>query len=173
MVNDFGHGLLTEKLRDYLSGSRKFLALNTQANSANHGYNNVTNYRHADYIAIDEPELRLASKSKFGHIEALSTDIRRQLAANTLLVSRGGNGSAILTSNGYLESPAIATRIVDRIGAGDALFAITSPCAFRGAAPEVLGFIGNCVGGLAVEIVCNREPIKPVALFKFIQTLLK
>ena len=84
-----------------------------------------------------------------------------------------GNGSAILTSNGYLESPALATRIVDRIGAGDALFAITSPCAFRGAAPEVLGFIGNCVGGLAVEIVCNREPIKPVALFKFIQTLLK
>ena len=38
---------------------------------------------------------------------------------------------------------------------------------------EVIGFIGNCVGALAVQIVGNRESVEPTALFKFITTLLK
>ena len=38
------------------------------------------------------------------------------------------------------------------MGAGDALFAVTSPCAFRRIPPDLLCFIGNCVGALAVEI---------------------
>ncbi len=173
VVNDFGHGLLTDKLRRYLSGCGKYLALNAQSNSANHGYNTVTNYTRADYCAIDELELRLAAKSKFGDVRALSETIREQLRLDSLLVSRGANGTVLLSGQQFVQTPALATRIVDRVGAGDALFALTSPCAYRGMTPEMIGFIGNCVGGLAVEIVGNREPINPIALFRFIETLLK
>lgn len=173
VVNDFGHGLLTENLRRLVSSCGKYLALNTQSNSANHGYNTVTNYERADYVAIDEPEMHLASKNKFGDIQALSAKLREHLHARTFLVSRGALGSVVLTDAGFTRAPALATRIVDRTGAGDALFAVTSPLAYRNVSPEILAFIGNCVGALAVEIVCNREPIDPVVLFKFIQTLLK
>jgi rfaE bifunctional protein nucleotidyltransferase chain/domain len=173
VVNDFGHGLLTPKLRHALSHSKKFLALNTQSNSANHGFNPVTNYPRADYVAIDEPELRLAARSRYGDLKAESAKLRKALNAASFLVSRGQNGSAILTSGGWEETPALATRIVDRTGAGDALFAITSPCIYNGFAPDVLGLIANCAGAMAVEIVGNREPVDPTGLFKFIQTLLK
>jgi bifunctional ADP-heptose synthase (sugar kinase/adenylyltransferase) len=173
VVNDFGHGLLTENLRRLLSSCGKYLALNTQSNSANHGYNTVTNYDRADFVSIDEPEMHLAAKNKFGEIDALSKKLREQLKARTFLVSRGALGAVVFTDSGVTRAPALATRIVDRTGAGDALFALTSPLAYRDAPPDVLAFIGNCVGALAVEIVCNREPIDSIALFKFIQTLLK
>jgi rfaE bifunctional protein nucleotidyltransferase chain/domain len=173
VVNDFGHGLLTPKLRRLLSHSRKFLALNTQSNSANHGFNAVTNYARADYVAIDEPELRLAARSRYGDLREESARLRKALKAATFLVSRGHRGSAVLTGSGWEETPPLATKVIDRTGAGDALFAITSPCVFRGLAPDVLGLVANCAGAMAVEIVGNREPVDPVGLFRFIQTLLK
>lgn len=173
VVNDFGHGLLTPKLRHMLSHSKKFLALNTQSNSANHGFNAVTNYSRADYAAIDEPELRLAARSRYGDLRGESARLRKALKAATFLVSRGHRGSAVLTARGWEETPALATKIVDRTGAGDALFAITSPCVFRGFEPDVLGLVANCAGAMAVEIVGNREPVDPTGLYKFIQTLLK
>lgn len=173
VVNDFGHGMLTPKLRHALSHSKKFLALNTQSNSANHGFNAVTNYSRADYVAIDEPELRLAARSRYGDLRDESARLRRALKSETFLVSRGHRGSAVLTGIGWEETPALATKIVDRTGAGDALFAITSPCVFRGFSPDVVGLVANCAGAMAVEIVGNREPVDPTGLYKFIQTLLK
>ena len=173
VVNDFGHGLLTPKLRQFLCKSKKFLALNTQSNSANQGFNVVTNYARADYVAIDEPELRLAARSRYGDLKGDSKRLRKALKTDTFLVSRGALGSVILSGDGWEETPALATRVVDRTGAGDALFAITSPCAFRGFAPDALGLVANCAGAMAVEIVGNRDPVDPVGLFRFIETLLK
>jgi len=173
IVNDFGHGLLTKRLRAWLSACGKFLALNTQTNSANMGFNAVTNYTRADFVAIDDPELRLAARDKFGAVADMASRLRGQMRAKLFLVSRGPLGSVVLHGKGQAEAPALATHIVDRTGAGDALFAVTSPCAFRGLSPEVLCFVGNCVGALAVETVCNREPVDPVRLFKFIESLLR
>ncbi|MBI4676448.1 MAG: adenylyltransferase/cytidyltransferase family protein [Elusimicrobia bacterium] len=173
IVNDFGHGMLTKKLRDFLSSTRKFVALNTQTNSANMGFNAVTNYRRADYVVIDEPELRLAARDKYGALPELVARTRRSLRARDFVVSRGPSGSAVLSNSGWAEAPALATRIVDRTGAGDALFAVTSPCARLGMAPEVLAFVGNCAGALAVETVCNREPVDPVRLYRFLESLLR
>ena len=173
VVNDFGHGLLTPRLRRALSRSKKFLALNTQSNSANHGFNAVTNYDRADYVAIDEPELRLAARSRYGELKAEAAKLRKALKARTFLVSRGPAGSSVLTGRGWEETPALATRVVDRTGAGDALFAMTSPCAFRGFEPDVLGLVANCAGAMAVEIVGNRESLDPAGLCKFISALLK
>jgi len=173
VVNDFGHGLMSESLRRQATLCGKFLALNTQSNAANNGFNAVTNYGRADYVAIDEPELRVATRDKYGRIPELSERVKAKMGVSTFLVSRGASGSVVLSDDGWHESPALARRVVDRVGAGDALFAVTSPLAFQKVPADVLAFIGNCVGALAVEIVGNREPINPTGLFKFIQTLLK
>lgn len=173
IVNDFGHGLMSEPLRRQAARCGKFLALNTQSNAANHGFNAVTNYERADYVAIDEPELRVATRDKYGRIPELSERVKSRLGAKTLLVSRGAAGSVVLTEGGWHDAPALARRVVDRVGAGDALFAVTSPCAFRRVPADVLCFVGNCVGAMAVEIVGNRESVDPTKLYKFIQTLLK
>ena len=41
-------------------------------------------------------------------------------------------------------------------------FAISALCVHAKLPPDVVGFIGNCTGALAVEIVCNREPVDPI-----------
>ena len=71
------------------------------------------------------------------------------------------------------DVPVFTNEGVDSIGAGDAYLAVTAPCVAAGLPAEVIGFIGNCVGALAVQIVGNKESVEPTALFKFITTLLK
>lgn len=174
VVADFGHGMMTPRLRELASSARTFFALNTQSNSANLGFNPVTNYPRADFVCIDGPELKLASGSQYGDLHVSSEQVRRRLQASTFLVSLGPRGSAIFSSGQPpVETPALATKVVDRTGAGDALFSITSPCVYRGFPLDLVGFLGNCVGAIAVETVCNREPVDPVLLQKFITSLLK
>jgi sugar/nucleoside kinase (ribokinase family) len=62
---------------------------------------------------------------------------------------------------------------VDRLGAGDAFFAVTAPCVALGTPLEVAGFIGNAAGAQAVATVGNRKPIEAVPLFRYIECLLK
>lgn len=173
ILADYGHGFLTERLRNEISSLAKFLCVNTQTNSANLGFNPATKYRNAHYVAIDEPELRLALRSKYGDVFQTATELRRQINAATLLVSRGPRGSVVLTGEGTEATPVMSSRVIDRTGAGDALFAITSPCVATNVPPDVVGFVGNCAGAIAVETVCNREPINPIALSRFITGLLK
>lgn len=175
LVADFGHGLLTKKLRDLLSEEAKFLALNTQINAANIGFNPVTKYSRADYVCIDEPEIRMANQEKFTEIKNLITDIAQKLNVKKIVVTRGHLGSVIYDrdEDKLYEIPVFSHGGVDRVGAGDAYLSITSPCIVANYPADMVGLIGNAVGALAVNIVCNRESVEPVALFKFITTLLK
>ena len=96
------------------------------------------------------------------------------LNCDNLMVTRGHRGSINLDQEkGFHETPAFASRVVDVVGAGDALFAFTSPCMALGMPQELTSFIGNAVGALAVQIVCNREPVDVVDLIKYMTRLLK
>lgn len=173
IVSDFGHGFLTKKLIETITQNSKFLAVNTQTNSANAGFNFIIKYPHADYVCLDEPELRLASQDKFSDIKDICKKISNIMKCNYLICTRGHEGSICYQKNKIYETPALSTTVVDRVGAGDAFFAFTAPCFAKGFDSEVVSFIGNAVGALAVQIVGNREPVEPVTLFKFITTLLK
>ena len=101
-------------------------------------------------------------------------DLARRLDARTFAITRGQHGSLLRGQDGATTSvPTFSREVVDSIGAGDAFLAITSPLAAQGASPELVGFVGNAVGALAVRIVGNKESVEPVALQKFVATLLK
>jgi len=174
IVTDYGHGFITPSIVKKLSEKSKFLAVNTQTNSANIGFNLITKYPRADYVCIDDPEMRLAHHDRFGDIRDLVKKTAKQLKAKYITVTRGHLGSLVYSSkNGFAETPILSKEIVDRIGAGDAFIAITAPCVSLGFSPELVGFIGNAVGALAVRIVGNRTPIESVPLMKFITAILK
>lgn len=174
VVTDFGHGLLTEELRETFYTSNKFLAVNTQTNSANLGFNPVTKYKRADYVCIDIPELKLAAQSPYGEIPVMAEKVREKLHVPSLMVSLGPGGTLFFAKDGTAyKTPPLPANVVDRVGAGDALFAVTSPCVYQDCPPDILGLIANCVGTMAVEIVCNRDPVDPATLKKFITYLLK
>ena len=64
VVTDYGHGMMTPQIVELLCSQERFLAINTQTNAANQGYNTVSKYRRANYVCISEKELRLEARSR-------------------------------------------------------------------------------------------------------------
>lgn len=174
IVNDFGHGLLTEKIIRLITNKAKFLALNVQANSANYGFNIVTKYNKADYVCIDEAEIRLATHDQKGEIKNLMKKIYRKMKATSMIVTRGPFGSnGLFQDEGFIDSPSLTDKIVDRVGAGDALFALTAPLITANLPRDLAAFIGNVAGALQIQTVGNKKPIEFPDIIKFINRLLK
>lgn len=174
IVSDFGHGLLTKKIISFICKNAKYLAVNVQTNSANIGFNLVTKYPHANCVCIDERELRYATHDKLGSVRTLSKKVYEELNCEHIIATRGPHGSVSYSKKeGYHEAPAFAYKVIDSIGAGDAFFSFVAPCFAAGMSQDLVSFVGNAVGSLAVQIVCNREPVDFVDLAKFITRLLK
>jgi rfaE bifunctional protein nucleotidyltransferase chain/domain len=174
IVADYGHGFLNRDLIRVLATESRFLAVNVQTNSANLGYNLVSKYPRADYVCIDEPEVRLAAHDRRSNLEEIIGILSKDLSSQRVAITRGHKGCVSYADpDGFFEVPVLSREIVDRIGAGDAYLSVTAPCAAAGYHPEMVGFIGNAVGALAVRIVGNRTAVEPVPLFKFINALLQ
>lgn len=174
VVPDFGNGSISDKMIATLEKYSPFLAVNTQLNSGNRGYHVITRYPKADFISLNEPELRLATHDRYGDLEQLGQRILQQLKAQALSITRGAKGVLNLSAEGQVHSvPALATKVVDRIGAGDAYLSITAILLAKGHPFALASFVGSIAAALDVQIVCNREPIDPVLLKKTLTTYLK
>lgn len=172
---DFGHGLIAPSSIDVLTDKSRFLAVNTQSNSANLGYNLITKYDRADYICIDAPEARLAVSDRMSNLG----DIARRLTENhidcpKIIITQGKHGCVTFDRDGLVHTiPAFARNVIDTVGAGDAFLAVTAPLVAAGAPMNQVGFIGNVVGALKVEIIGHRSSIEKSSLIKGIVALLK
>ena len=174
IVSDFGHGLMTDEIIKLLCSKSNCLALNVQTNSANMGFNLVTKFKRADFVCIDQQELRLATGKKYQEPAGLLKSIQKKMKCKQIIATRGLHGSMSYSPRyGIHVTPAFANKTIDTVGAGDAFYAYAAPCFAVGMEPDLLGFIGNAVGSLKVQIVGNREPVKSVDLMKFMARLLK
>lgn len=173
VVADFGHGTLSEASIAALASRSKFLAVNAQLNSVNYGYHVITRYPRADYVCIDEEETRMAFRDRLTPIPALLPRLAEALSAKAVTCTRGHHGSTTFTRGGTMATvPILSRQVIDTIGAGDAYLSITAPCVAAGLPPELVGFIGNAVGALAVRIVGNKASVDPEGLFEFIHVLM-
>lgn len=174
LVADYGHGFMGPDLINTICAGARFLAVNTQTNSANTGYNLITKYPRVDFVCIDEPELRLACTDRTNDLKELISATSNRLKSGWTAITRGHHGSLTYSSqDGFFEVPVFSGKVVDRVGAGDAYLSVAAPCVANRMPMEVVGFIGNAVGALAVRIIGNRSAVEPVPLYKFITALLK
>ena len=168
IVMDFGHGLLEAPVRDYVQDRARFLAVNCQTNSNNHGFNILNRrYRRADSFSLDLAEISLA-------VGRRDFDFRRELAA---LAAGLGSRYAWLTRGSvetlgwqvgdrYCACAPFERAIVDALGAGDAFCSVASLAACRGLPLDVATFMGQLAGAQAVKIVGNAEPIRKAKFLK-------
>jgi rfaE bifunctional protein nucleotidyltransferase chain/domain len=175
VVPDFGNGFISASMIEILCDRAKYLVVNTQVNSGNRGFHVIHRYARADFASLNEPEVRLASYNRHDPIELVARGVSDRIKAKNFAVTRGTKGVIMLDrSEGMTHTvPALSTKVVDRIGAGDAFLALTGLCLGGGLPSEVAAFVGSTAAALDVQIVCNREPISPVSLNKYITTLLK
>jgi sugar/nucleoside kinase (ribokinase family) len=172
---DFGHGAIVPSTIALLDENSRFLAVNTQSNSANAGYNLITKYPRADYICIDTPEARLAMSDRFTSIDRLVKEqLARRVPCEKIVVTQGSKGCLVYArGQGTRHIPVFTKTVVDTVGAGDAFLAVTSPLVAAGGDMELVGFVGNAVGAIKVGIVGHRTSVEKIPLLKYLTTLLK
>ncbi|MFH1258618.1 MAG: PfkB family carbohydrate kinase [Elusimicrobiota bacterium] len=174
LISDFGHGFITDKIIHMIQKSSVKFAVNTQTNGANAGYNMITKYNNPVFVCLDETEVRLATQERFTDMEEITRKIAKKINSAYFIVTRGKNGSLGVNKNGETNrTPIFSTKVVDTVGAGDAFFAYTAPCAVKDMPLDLVSFIGNAVGAIAVQIVCNKRPVGKNELLELIYTLLK
>jgi len=170
---DYGHGLITSRVVETLTQAR-FLAVNTQINAANNGYHTLSKYPRADYVCVHEGEIRLDQRDHETDLEQLVKSVSDRMDAGTLMVTKGKYGTLLYDRNvGFSEAPGLAVKVVDRVGAGDSVLAISSLCAAQGLPLDVTGFLSNMVGAQAVTIVGNRTAINRDQLTRGVESVLR
>jgi len=174
LVSDFGHGLITNRMIGVIEAHSKRYAVNTQTNAANAGYNLITKYHQPNYVCLDEPELRWAAQERYDDVESVARKILKTIKASTLIVTLGKRGSLGVNKNNQINrTPIFSSKVIDTVGAGDAFFSFTAPCVASNMPLDLVSFIGNAVGALAVQIVCNKKSVEKYELLEFIHALLR
>jgi rfaE bifunctional protein nucleotidyltransferase chain/domain len=175
IVPDYGNGFISKAMIEVLCRKSRFLAASTQLNSGNRGHHVVTRYPRVDFASINEPELRLAAHMRLDPIESVAETIGQKIKADCIAITRGTEGVMLKDRRSGVDHhvPALSTKVIDRIGAGDAFLALAALCLGGGLAPGVAAFVGSVAAALDVQIVCNREPVNRVNLLKYVATLLK
>ena len=174
IVADYGHGMLDKECIETIENKSKFLAVNTQANASNHGFNCISKYKKADYVCIANRELQLNFRQKHISVTDQIKQLINEFSFKNVVVTSGVKGSFSCKLGEEIYSiPAFATSVKDRVGAGDAVLAVTSLFVAQNAHPEIVGFIGNVVGSQAVNIMGNQSFIEKTPLMKHVVHLLK
>lgn len=163
IVFDYGHGFLTNGLRDRIVKEAKYLAVNAQSNSSNYGFNRVNEkWPHADFCVVDELEARLAAHEQESPIE----DVILKLPYQKTIVTMGAQGAVGYGNREFYREKALTERPVDLLGAGDAVLAVVAPFARAGCSIQDLVHLGNIAGAIKVGILGHQKHITKAELEK-------
>lgn len=167
VVTDFGHGEFRKDQRQWFCDQPSYLCVNAQTNSANFGFNLITQYQRANYVVIDEPEARLAAHDRESPIE----EILEALATNAfdkMIITRGSDGAVGFDGDRFLRVPAYAKRPIDTMGAGDAFYAVTAPISKDGDLEDLLA-VGSVAAAIKCDIVGHRAAVTKDDVIRFLK----
>lgn len=168
---DFGHGLIDAETIELIQKKAKYLVLNCQTNSSNHGLNIITKYTRADVFTLDQQELKLAFPAYVNDEEKGLKKLSEHLQGEGWL-TRGSLGAWSIDQEIIKECPAFTLKVKDTVGAGDAFYSVAGLFAAAGAPIEIGTFVGNISGALGANIVGNKEAIEKVNVLKYANTLM-
>lgn len=172
LVADYGHGLLTREFVESLTSSSSYLCVNTQANAGNRGYNTITKYKRADFFSANSGELRLELRSEQIDFDEVMPNLICKMQASKAILTRGAEGLSVYDKDSMASSPAIATKIIDKVGAGDAVFAIASLLSFVEAPLDIIGLVASLVASHEVSQLGHRNSLTLGDLKKQIRTMM-
>ena len=126
IITDYGHYLINEQIAKKISNIKKTIIVNTQINAANFGFHGISKYKGCACAVINELELRFETRNRKERVSNLLIKLAKKLKIGTLVVTCGNKGSYAYSSklNKTFYCPAFATKVVDKIGAGDCFMSV-------------------------------------------------
>ena len=174
VVMDFGHGLMQPAVRNLVQEKARFLALNCQTNSNNHGFNIINRqYHRADSFSLDQTELNLACGMRHYDADHELQVLHDTLGATSSWLTRGSVETiGIRTGEVPCVCEPFEREVVDTIGAGDAFCSLASLAAAKGLPVDLATFMGQLGGAIAVKIVGNSENVTKSRFLKSAEAML-
>lgn len=176
IISDYGHGLISKSLVSKIKKLKNTFVVNTQINSANLGYHTISKFYGYNYAIINEVELRHELRDRSSKIQDLIKLLSKKLNILNLIVTAGKQGSYLYNknSNKLIFCPALAAKIVDKVGAGDAMLSFFSlATALNKNNPEFALFLGSLAAAKNIETQANKHFIKKGDLLKSCYYFLK
>jgi rfaE bifunctional protein kinase chain/domain/rfaE bifunctional protein nucleotidyltransferase chain/domain len=174
VVADYGHGMMSSPIIEFLSKNSPFLAANTQVNAGNRGFHTISKYPHVDYVCLNGGEVQLDMRTKDADFRAMAKAIAKKVGSRKITVTLGKSGTLHYEPNkGFTEAPALAIQVTDRVGAGDAVLAATSPLVLHGAPWDIVALYGNLAGAEVVAELGTSRSIDRASLVKHVGAMLK
>lgn len=171
---DFGHSAISDRMISILTTKAPYLTVNTQANAGNRGFHTISKYPRADLTCLAEHEIRLDARDLQSNLRALMQPLVQRMQTRHCIITNGRRGCLVSgQAESFVKVPSFATSVIDRVGAGDALFSIASLASYLDIPEEMMGFMGNVAGTLAVQVIGNKRSINKKDLLKSITSLLK
>lgn len=171
---DYGHGYFSKAIISLIEAKSSFLAVNTQANAGNRGFNTIAKYSKVDLISINGSELQLELRDRNPNYIHIVPKIIQEKNASYAVVTLGSEGLLVFDDKGnYEKVPAFATKIVDKVGAGDSVFIIASLLAKVDAPLKVIGFLANLVAAHEVSQLGHQKSLERSDLLKHAKSILK
>ena len=171
---DYNHGLISNSTQDLITKKSSFLAINGQINSFNISFHNLNKYLGANYLCVNESEIRHHFRDKTSPIKELLIKLHSKLKLDYLVVTSGSSGSICIDKNKKVTScPAFANKVVDRIGAGDTFIAISAICFVLDMPTDLVLFVATLAASEAVSTMGTNIKLDKYKLLKSIEVKLK
>jgi bifunctional ADP-heptose synthase (sugar kinase/adenylyltransferase) len=169
IIADYGHGLLTPDLINLATTNSDYLCVNVQSNAGNRGFNTFDKYKHFDFFTANSGELQVQSRQINPDYSSIMRQIMISKIAKMGIMTEGWRGLTIFTPNKQFSAPALANQVIDKVGAGDSVLAISSLLSFLEAPIEVIAFVSNLVAAREVRTQGHQSPIKLDELISLIK----
>jgi len=171
IVADYGHGFVEEKVADSIRDSAKYLCVNVQANAGNRGINSLDKYKQFEFFTANSGELQIQSRLMNPDYDKLINEIIRVKNAKGAIMTEGERGLRVY-SDQITRAPALGVKVVDKVGAGDTVFALASLLFKVEAPPAIIGFLTNFAAAQEVSVQGHHKALSIADFKKYVGVLL-
>jgi sugar/nucleoside kinase (ribokinase family) len=119
--------------------------------------------------------LRHEFRNRDGDLDDLIRALAQNLRAINVVVTRGKNGAELYNSDKdeFMTCPAFASKVVDKVGSGDAMLALLSASLRSGCGEKISLLIGSLAAAQSVETIGNSKSVSKNTVLKTLQHILK
>ena len=159
IIADYGHGLISNSTAKIITKKSRFVALNAQINASNIGHHSINKYNDIDCLVINENEIRHEMRDKEGKLTNLMIRLSKKNKIKYLIVTQGSEGVTLYDTlkKEFICCPAFATKIIDKVGSGDAMLSIIALCIKEKIDNNISLFLGSLASAHSVESIGNSR----------------
>jgi rfaE bifunctional protein kinase chain/domain len=164
IFSDFRHGIFNRENIESISKKIKKNVMKIADSQVSNRWGNILDYKNFDLILPNEKEARFALADQDIPLRQLGTNLIKKSKSKFLILKLGSKGIMVFRKNGlhareFFPLETFAEKIVDGVGAGDAMLAGAS----MGLVCTKNILISSIIGNAAAALVCKKNGNNPVS----------